>query len=146
VCKIERIQKLSHDAHDVLEPEAQAQREKFAQSAAAQVFHRQIGDPVVFAVVVDVDDARVSQTSRGQHLILEPGDDLYREIAVQPLLAHGFQGDRALGRRVDPLVDGPQRALADDFDDLVLAQLLKVCHKGLAGSVPRFRRFGNYSS
>jgi hypothetical protein len=88
---------------------------------ALEELHRHVRHLVGLADVVDGDDVGMVQAPRGLDLLLEALlvllQLLAREVQVDRL-----DRDRAVDDRVDRLVDGPHRPLADLGDDLVAAE------------------------
>src|SRR5262249_13543416 len=129
VREVERGGQWAHDAHRVLQREAQPKRQEIAQAPARQVLHREPGDALVLAVLVGVGDSRVGEPLGGEHLVLELGDRARGDPWVKAFLAQDLQRDGALGLRVGRLVHGRERARADHLGDLVLSQLPQAVHR-----------------
>ena len=126
---VERQQELRHDRHDVRQVEAGLPVQVSAQARAFDEFHRDVGDVLVLAVLVDADDVGMVDPPGGARLVLEAADELRGEIGIDEVHPHRLDRDRALDVRIERLVDDAHRALAEDALDFVLAEFLELAHR-----------------
>ena len=113
------------------------------QRLAVHVLHHDIGDVVVFAVVVDLHDARDAAACRPPALRCGNGQQVL-QLAVRRArdLAMVLIATRAADEGIEGPVDGAHPALAEDALDLVLADRVRVVmrHGESQAASPTFRR------
>jgi hypothetical protein len=105
---------------------------------ALDVLHRDEGNGVVLAVLVDADDVGMVQPARGLRLVLEARHVLRGELRLDQALADGLDRYQALDVRIERLVDRAHRALAQGAPDLVLAEAFGIAH--VFSAAPRVRK------
>ena len=92
--------------------------EEAAQLAPLDELHHQVGDVVLHAEVVHLDDVRVVEPRDRLRLAGEPGRStrVRSPSSSATLLQDGLDRDPAVQRRVEALIDDTHRALAEDRD------------------------------
>ena len=120
---VERAQNFAHDANDFLEFEFLGLIEIFFQFLAAQVLHRDIGDVVGLAIVVDRAHARMVEPAGCLGFLLETVEQIFRLGGVERVFDHRFDRNTASDHRVAAIVDGTHRARAEDSNHVVLAKI-----------------------
>ena len=90
------------------------------EAAALDVLEREVGQAVVLADLVDLDDVRVLDRGDGPGLGLEP--DEVPGLRTGPGPDH-LQGDEPVEPRLPRLVDDPHAAPAQHLQDLVAGDL-----------------------
>ena len=104
-----------------------------------QEFHRDVGQVMLFARVVDGDDVRVGQAARGFRLAEKALLDLDQLVALELLRqGHGLDRDHAADLRILAEVDNTHRALAELLFHLVAPEhrffhAAALEHHGAAG-------------
>ncbi len=121
---VERVEDLSHQAHGIGGLEPLAPFEALPQVAPGDVLHRDERRAGVLVEVVDRDDVRMIQTSRGLRLAAESREHDRRVLALKLVGADRLQRDDPLDHRIVGLVDDAHGPAAELAADLVLAQLL----------------------
>jgi hypothetical protein len=125
VGEVERVADLRDDLADLLEGQRAALRQDLLEVLPLHVLHgdeRRAGG-LVLADVVDGDDGRMIEDSRGLRLAHEALLELLGLLVVAVLDADGFQRDEAPDERVLGQVDDAHRPFAELTNHLVPAEL-----------------------
>ena len=110
------------------------------QRPRGDVIHHQVGNPILVAVVIDVNDVGMSQLCQGERFAFE---SLQKLVIVHALGADHLERHRPLQPRIEGFVDDRHAALAKLLDDVVAPQGLtdQIWHI----AVLTFSVQGNYS-
>src|SRR6201987_483389 len=129
----QRTAGLLQNAEHARHRERAAAIEQRLQAFAFHQFHRDVIKAVFFSGIIDHDDVRMRQQSRGARFGLEPrkqfGPGQARSFFAQP---NGFDGDVAPDHRVRGAIDhthGPAAQFADNF---ITPRFCDRFHAGLA--------------
>ena len=125
---VERIKNFAHDANDLLEIKFHALIEVLLQLFTAEVLHRNIGDVIGLAIVVNRAHARVVEPAGRLRLLLEPVEQLFCLRGIQRVLQNGLDRNPASDDGVNSIVDSPHRPSAQDADHIVLAKIFGENH------------------
>ena len=98
----------------------------FAQDVIRQRFavdqlHHDIGNFIILAVVVNLHDAWVHETTDGLRFVAKACHHIFERVFVETALADRFDGDAACNRTVIAFVNHAHAAPAEDALDFVLA-------------------------
>mmetsp|Transcript_5365 Transcript_5365/g.20383 ORF Transcript_5365/g.20383 Transcript_5365/m.20383 type:complete len:217 (-) Transcript_5365:476-1126(-) len=130
----EGVEQLAHDARDVGVGEPDLGAQVAGQRAALDILHRDVGDVLVAAEVIDRDDAGVRQPAGRLGLVAKARGRRTGAVVIGvQVLADGLERHRALDVGVEALVDHAHGALAQHRGDAVFAELrgmLAVRHAG----------------
>ncbi len=125
---LQRLEELTHDAHDVVHREALVRFEVALQLAPLHELHRDVVRAGVLAEVVDPDDVRMGEPARRLGLAAEARELLLRILALQILGADRLERDDPVDHRVVTLVHDPHRTLAELAADLESSELRDFTH------------------
>ena len=125
---VERIKDFSHDANDFFEVKFVTLIEIGLQLFAADVLHRDKGDVVSLAIVVNGAHARVVEPAGRLCLLLEPVEQTLRLGGVERVLQNGLDRNPASDNRVNCIVDGTHRPCTEDANYIVLAKIFRKDH------------------
>ena len=116
------------------EVEVRAAGDVVGESDAFDVLHRDERDVGVFAILVDADDVRVMEPAGGLGFVAEARHEELAVVGFGQVDANRLERHLPLDDRVERVVDGAHRALAERPADLVLAEAPDVSHGGTRGS------------
>ncbi len=117
--ELERLAQLAHDAHDLLQVEALVGVEEVLELLALDELHDEVGNVVLLAEVVDLDNVRVVEPRHRLRFAYEPHREVLARVLVEVGLENRLDGDAPAKARVDAFVDDTHRALAQDALDVV---------------------------
>ena len=137
----ERVEQLAHDTHDFGHREALVVLEVILEFASVHKLHRDEGGAVVVAEIVDGNDIRMIEASRGFGFALKTRYHVARLGALELVAAYGFQRDRALDRRVEGLVHDAHRAAPELAQDFVFAEFERGFAHGVMSTEVRETRY-----
>ncbi len=121
VRELERLAQLAHDAHALLQVEALVRIEEVLELLALDELHDEVGNFVLLAEVVDLDDVRMVEARHGLRFAHEAHGEVLAGVLVEVALEDGLDRHRAAEARVHAFVDDTHRALAEDALDVVPA-------------------------
>jgi len=140
---VERVGHLRHQLRGRRVRQALAFLEDLLQRAALEQLHRDVGDALVHADVVDGDDVGVVEAAGRARLAQEALAHLVHDVGRQ-VGQQRLDGHLALDERVDRPVHGAHRAAPELTEDPVTAEGL--LHLPIVPYLPIFRTFSKSSS
>src|SRR5262249_26394133 len=94
------------------------QRRQLAEIASVEELHRVVGLPAVDAVVVDADDARVSELHEGVELPFEELHDAPRRLELRSTCQH-LESDVIAGSSVASAIHGRHTPAPEQLEDFI---------------------------